>query len=219
MTETLAQALSSPFLELRLWHPLSLKLIWPTTGLTVPRTYQEVLAANAPWWVFATIDEAGPGRVITLTEGHSRVWAGELRIGTHNDPWAEVEWRGTDPLVAIRNRIYGDLAASYEANPPRAEEIAGPIETNPTERLRNAGADPWFDEWHPNQWWRVIMSDGTVWCGTTAEIEARAALERIRENAVTAYPPGFPDGIVYGPDAGAKLQRVHSRTQHQWRDA
>lgn len=124
----------------------------------------------------------------------------------------------TDDLVETL-KWPGIALRLWEANPPRAEEIAGPVEVNPTEQLRSAGADPWCDGWQPDQWWRVIMSDGTVWCGTTSEIEARAALERIRENAVTAYPPGFPDGIVYGPDAGAKLQRVHSRTQHRWRDA
>lgn len=33
-------------------------------------------------------------------------------------------------------------------------------------------------------------------------------------------PARFPRrDLVYGPDAGAKLQRVHSRTQHRWRDA
>lgn len=218
MTDTLAQVLRWPLISLRLWHPVTLELIWPTTGLTVPRSYQEALADEAPRWVFATIDKAGDGGVITTTPDHRRIWSGEMRIAT-NDPWAQVETRGTDPIAAVRAEFYAELAASYEANPPRAEEIAGPIEVNPTQLLRSAGADPWFDGWHPNQWWRVIMSDGTVWCGTTDEIEARAALEQIRQNAVTAYPPGFPDGIVYGPDAGAKLQRVHSRTQHQWRDA
>ncbi|MFN6543531.1 hypothetical protein [Mycolicibacterium nivoides] len=207
MTDTLAQALSSPFLSLRLWHPLSLKLIWPTTGLTVPKSYQEVLAANAPWWVFATLDEAGPDRVITMTDGHHRVWAGELRIATHNDPWAEVEWRGTDPLVAIRNRIYGDLADSYEANPPRAEEIAGPIEV-----------DPWSDGWKPGQWWRVVLTDGTVWSESSDHGENVAKLRAIRGNEVTVYPPGHPDGKRYGPDPGAQLQRRFERAEHTWRD-
>ncbi len=195
MTETLAQALRSPFLSLRLWHPLSLKLIWPTTGLTVPRSYQEVLATVAPLWVFATIDEAGPGRVITMTEGHRRVWAGELRIATHNDPWAEVEWRGTDPAVAIRNRI------------ARAEGIATSTEV-----------DPWSDGWKPSQWWRVVLSNGTVWCESSSHAENIAALRSIRGNEITVYPPGHPAGKRYGPDPGAQLQRRYERAEHTWRD-
>ena len=208
MTETLTEALSSPHFALRLWDPDTLELIWPTPPgrLTVPRSYQEALAAQAPRWVFATIDKAGPGGVITASPDYRRVWSGEMRIAT-NDPWAQVETRGTDPVAAIRGEFYAVLDEPYEAK------------SEATEHLRSASADPWFDGWHPNQWWRVILSDGSVWCGTTDEIEARAALTQIRENAVTVHPPGFHDGIVYGPDAGAKLQRVHSRIQHEWRDA
>ena len=197
MTETLAQALSSPFLSLRLWDPLSLKLIWPTTGLTVPRSYQEALAAESPRWVFATIDQSGPGNVITMTDGHCRVWAGELRIAT-NDPWAVVEWRGTHPVVAIRNKF---------GKPPRADEIAGPIEV-----------DPWSDGWKPSNWWRVVLSDGTVWCESSSHAENIAALRSIRGNEITVYPPGHPAGKRYGPDPGAQLQRRFDRGERTWRD-
>ncbi|MDV7192619.1 hypothetical protein [Mycolicibacterium fortuitum] len=194
--------------HLRLWDGDTHNHLWSNHSepASERRPLAEVLAERVGWTP-ATFDWPNRGRV----------WAGSMRLDSTGN--IEAKPAGFQYTERFIEHVYDGMADSYEAQPPRADEIAGPIEVSPTERLRNAGADTWFDEWHPNQWWRVIMSDGTVWCGTTAEIEARAALEQIRENAVTAYPPGFPDGIVYGPDAGAKLQRVHSRTQHQWRDA
>ncbi len=207
MTETtLAEALRWPLLSLRLWHPVTLELIWPTTGLGVPRSYQEALADEAPRWVFATIDKVGDGGVITVSPDHRRIWSGEMRIAT-NDPWAQVETRGTDPVAAIRAEFYAELAASYEAEPPRADEIAGPIEL-----------DPWADGWRPGRWWRVVLSDGTVWCESSDRAEAVTKLRSIRGNEVTVYPPGHPDWKRYGPDPGAQLQRRYERAEHTWRD-
>ena len=103
--------------------------------------------------------------------------------------------------------VYNDLAKSYEADPPRADEIAGPVEV-----------DPWSDGWKPGHWWRVVLSDGTVWCESSDHVENIAKLRSIRGNEVTVYPPGHPDGKRYGPDPGAQLQRRYERSEHTWRD-
>ncbi|MDM2446255.1 hypothetical protein PP556_14670 [Mycobacteroides abscessus] len=192
MTETLAEALSLPHFALHLWHPDTLELIWPTAGLAVPRSYQEALVALAPRWVFATIDKAGRGGVITVDPDYRRVWSGEMRIAT-NDPWAQVETRGTDPAAAIRAEFY--------------PKFAGPIAT-----------DPWSDGWHPSHWWRVVLSDGTVWSESSDRAENLAKLRAIRGNMITVYPPGHPEGKRYGPDHGAHLQRRYDRVERTWRD-
>lgn len=57
--------------------------------------------------------------------------------------------------------------------------------------------------WEPGRWWRVIYADNRlrpkVWCETSSEDEARAALQTC---------PG-----------GGVLQRLYVRTQREWRSA
>jgi hypothetical protein len=56
-------------------------------------------------------------------------------------------------------------------------------------RLDEAG------EWWPTRWWRVVLKDGTLWCETSDEAEAR---ERIPK--------------------GAKLQHMFQKTKREWRN-
>lgn len=32
------------------------------------------------------------------------------------------------------------------------------------------------DEWKPDRWWRVVSPNGTVWCETSSEEEARSRM-------------------------------------------
>ncbi|MCV7174899.1 hypothetical protein [Mycolicibacterium sphagni] len=57
-------------------------------------------------------------------------------------------------------------------------------------RKRDAG------EWFFTGWWRVTLADGTIWCETSSETEAR---DRV------------PDGAV--------LQKLFEKRKTEWRDA
>ncbi|WP_431231494.1 hypothetical protein ACQ856_18200 [Mycolicibacterium psychrotolerans] len=72
------------------------------------------------------------------------------------------------------------------------------------------------DEWQPTPWFRVVLSDGSVWCESSDEQENRAALKEIRTRGVIVYPPRHPDGKLFGPDAGAKLERLYERPGRRW---
>lgn len=49
-------------------------------------------------------------------------------------------------------------------------------------------------EWEPGRWWRVIAPDGSLWCETSDEREAREAVR-----------------------PGDELQRIWQRPQYEWR--
>ena len=51
-------------------------------------------------------------------------------------------------------------------------------------------------EWEPGRWWRVIGPDGSMWCETSSEEEARDALR-----------------------LGFRLENLWSRTEYEWRAA
>jgi len=51
------------------------------------------------------------------------------------------------------------------------------------------------DGWTPTRWWRVVQRDGSVWCETSDEGEARLAMH-----------------------AGDKLQHLWTRSESEWRD-
>jgi len=53
--------------------------------------------------------------------------------------------------------------------------------------------------WTPSRWWRVLMEDGTLFCETSNEQEAREAK------------------AVLGRD-GSKLQRLYTREQKEWKE-
>ena len=50
--------------------------------------------------------------------------------------------------------------------------------------------------WEATRWWRVTAPDGSVWCETSAESEAREALR-----------------------PGDTLQRLWQRPEYEWRTA
>jgi hypothetical protein len=50
--------------------------------------------------------------------------------------------------------------------------------------------------WEPTRWWRVVDADGSLWCETSDESEARDAIR-----------------------PGDKLQRLWAVAQQEWRDA
>lgn len=55
----------------------------------------------------------------------------------------------------------------------------------------------WQGTWEPGRWWRVLSPDGSLWCETSDEDEARA----------DAVKPGY------------RLQRLWQSTpQSEWRD-
>ena len=51
-------------------------------------------------------------------------------------------------------------------------------------------------EWFPTRWWRVVLADGSVWCETSVESEAR---ERVPK--------------------GATVQHLFEKHKREWRDA
>lgn len=182
--------------HLRLWDGDTHHHLWSNHSepASERRALVDVLAERVGWTA-ATFDWPNRGRV----------WAGSMRL---NDTGGiEAKPAGFQYTEEFVEGVYGDLAANYEANPPRAEEIAGPIEV-----------DPWSDGWKPGQWWRVVLTDGTVWSESSDHGENVAKLRAIRGNEITVYPPGHPDGKRYGPDPGAQLQRRYERAEHTWRD-
>lgn len=70
-------------------------------------------------------------------------------------------------------------------------------------------------EWKSAHWWRVTLSDGTLWCETSDEREAREAFDRIRHQAVTVF--GVSYERTYGPDPDAVLEHLWERSQREWR--
>ena len=57
-------------------------------------------------------------------------------------------------------------------------------------RRRQAG------QWEPGRWWRAVAPDGSVWCETSDEQEARAAVR-----------------------PGDRLFRLWQRSEQEWRPA
>jgi len=49
-------------------------------------------------------------------------------------------------------------------------------------------------DWEPGRWWRVVAPDGSLWCETSDEDEARAAVR-----------------------PGDELQRQWRRLEQEWR--
>lgn len=54
-----------------------------------------------------------------------------------------------------------------------------------------------MSDWTFTGWWRVLLSNGILYCETSDYGEAREALKK------------YPDG---------KIQALYSRTQFEWRD-
>jgi hypothetical protein len=50
--------------------------------------------------------------------------------------------------------------------------------------------------WFPTRWWRVILEDGSLYCETSSEAEAREDLPK-----------------------GATVQQLFEKHRRQWRDA
>ena len=57
-------------------------------------------------------------------------------------------------------------------------------------RLEGAG------EWFPTRWWRVILKDGSLYCETSSEAEAREDVPK-----------------------GATVQHLFEKHKREWRDA
>jgi hypothetical protein len=51
-------------------------------------------------------------------------------------------------------------------------------------------------EWEPTGWWKVVAPDGSTWCETSDEAEARASMR-----------------------PGDRLRRLWSATVEEWREA
>lgn len=49
-------------------------------------------------------------------------------------------------------------------------------------------------EWFRTRWWRVILADGTLWCETSSETEARDRVPK-----------------------GATVQRLYEKHKYEWR--
>lgn len=74
-------------------------------------------------------------------------------------------------------------------------------------------------EWSPARYWRVVLSDGTLWCDTSIRTEASEALRKIQSQRVTTYPYP-PSGVKsYGPDPYARMEQLWERHESQWRPA
>ena len=52
------------------------------------------------------------------------------------------------------------------------------------------------EEWSPGRWWRVLGPQGEIWCETSSESEARAAVR-----------------------PGARLERLYEMRREEWRSA
>lgn len=77
-------------------------------------------------------------------------------------------------------------------------------------------AAPAITGWTATRWWRVVLSDGTVWCESSDADECRDALRRIQSGAITTYPPGAPGGRTYAADPDARLERLYERCGREW---
>jgi alkylated DNA nucleotide flippase Atl1 len=60
------------------------------------------------------------------------------------------------------------------------------------ERMRLEAAGEWF----PTPWWRVVLADGSLYCETSSENEAREDIPK-----------------------GATVQHLFEKHKRQWRDA
>lgn len=64
--------------------------------------------------------------------------------------------------------------------------------------------------WVPGRWWRVLEEDGTLWCETSDETEARQSLLEMTFDE--------EDNPVFGePVPGRKLQRQYIVNDKEWR--
>jgi len=88
----------------------------------------------------------------------------------------------------------GFTDAQWDAGTPGSR---GHWLTEADELLAMLGGDQAITDWQPGRWWRVAAPDGTTWCLTSDEAEARAAVR-----------------------PGDLLTREHTRSSvsHQWRE-
>jgi hypothetical protein len=52
-----------------------------------------------------------------------------------------------------------------------------------------------YSPWEPGRWWKVVAPDGSLWCETSSEREAREALR-----------------------PGDRLFRLWQRTEYEWEE-
>lgn len=118
MIETIdAERITNSAGHLRLWDGDTHHHLWSNHSepASERRALVDVLAER-DGWTAATFDWPNRGRV----------WAGSMRL---NDTGGiEAKPAGFQYTEEFVERVYGDLADSYEAEPPRADEVAGPIE-------------------------------------------------------------------------------------------
>lgn len=71
---------------------------------------------------------------------------------------------------------------------------------------------PFDRETEPTRWWRVLDVDGSIWCETSDEDEAR---DELRESHIDNN-----DDLVYGEIVpGRKLQRLYiAPEENKWKD-
>ncbi|GJJ23705.1 hypothetical protein [Mycolicibacterium mageritense] len=185
----ITDALANTHGHLRLWSPTAMEfLLWSNHVELTPT------AGSLVEFLIEQQTKSNPQGWVLATfdyPGRGRVWSGRMRIGDNGDVEAVHE---SEFLTALR------------------------VDDNPLIQSPEPAGDPWSDGWVAGGWWRVILSDGSVWCETSVRSEALAGLRSIRGNAVTVYPPSHPDGKVYGPDPGATLQRRYDRSEHEWRE-
>ena len=85
-------------------------------------------------------------------------------------------------------RLAGDAPTAYSPT----ESIAFSFGYN--HAIEVAKEHTYSGEWVEGRWWRVIAPDGSLWCETSDEHEARRSIRH-----------------------GDILQRLYKRQQHEWR--
>lgn len=70
-------------------------------------------------------------------------------------------------------------------------------------------------DWNATRSFRVVLSDGTLWCESSIEREVRDVYDKIRSQAVTVYPTSGEK--TYGPDPDARLEHLWERHESEWR--
>lgn len=72
-----------------------------------------------------------------------------------------------------------------------------------------------MSDWQETRSFRVVLSDGTLWCESSIEREVREAYDEIRNQAVTVHPPSGEK--TYGPDPVARFEQLWERHESEWR--
>ena len=69
--------------------------------------------------------------------------------------------------------------------------------------------------WEPTRTWRVVTSDGTLWCESSPKREVQDAFDKISSEAVTVHLPSGDK--TYGPDPDARMEHLWEYHDYEWR--